>query len=84
MREHKPNEELIAGLFNFAPAVSHSIWAEDVSEPIEPFFSQFRCDTCGSELAGNRHFATATIGPKHTNARETLEICEDCYLYFFT
>ena len=83
-QEHRPDEQLIAGLFNFAPKMTRSIWAEDGQEPAASFFSPFRCDTCGTDLAGLRYYVTATIGPKHTNARETLELCEDCYLYFFT
>ena len=76
--EHKPDKKLIATYFNFSPQRDLA-----TNELLGPFFSKFTCHTCGSELAGNRYYCTATIGKKHTNLREKLEICEDCYLYFF-
>ncbi len=77
MEEHKPDEKLISTYFNFSPTTNSD------GENLEPFFSSFACQACGSKLGGNRHYCSATIGKKHTNPREKLEICEDCYLYFF-
>ena len=84
MIEHKPNENLIAGYHNFSPVRGVSVWKGEGGELPGPFFSSFACHTCGTKEAGNRFYCTATIGTKHSNEREKLEICEDCYLYFFT
>lgn len=81
--EHKPDEKLIAGYYNFSSVMSTSVWKGEGGELLEPFFSTFACHTCGTKLAGNRYYCTATIGKAHTNPREKLEICKDCYLYFF-
>jgi len=81
--KHKPKEELIAGYYNFSPARSVSIWKGQGGELLDPFFSEFPCQTCGTKLAGNRYYCSATIGKKHSDTREKLEICEDCYLHFF-
>ena len=77
--EHTPDKKLIATYFNFSPIA-------DVldNELIGSFFSTFACHTCGSKLAGDRYYCSATIGKKHNNPREKLEICVDCYVYFFT
>jgi len=77
--KHKPNEKLIATYYNFSPGC-----LKTTGENPPPFFSRFSCQTCGDSKAGARYYCTATIGREHTNPRETLEICEDCYLYFFT
>lgn len=82
--KHKPDKKLIAELYNFSPTVGRSVWAGEGGEPLDPFFSMFPCQACGSILAGDRYYCSATIGKKHTNAREKLEICMDCYLYFFS
>ena len=77
--KHIPNESLIAGYYNFSPVVNLTD-----RQANEPFFGGWPCDTCGSKLAGDRFYCTATRGQKHTGIRETFEICTDCYLYFFT
>lgn len=77
--EHKPDEKLTATYFNFSPVYDLSD-----NEALDSFFSSFACQTCGDTLAGDRHYVSATIGKVHTNPREKLEICKDCYLYFFT
>ncbi|HUV63530.1 MAG TPA: hypothetical protein VMW24_06495 [Sedimentisphaerales bacterium] len=77
--KHKPDSKLIEAFFNFSPC--HNL---SDNEMLEPFFSNFACHTCGSTLSGNRHYCTATIGKAHGNPREKLEICEDCFLYFFS
>ncbi len=76
---HKPNAMLIATYFNFSPTTG---LADD--ERLDPFFSGFACHTCGTELAGNRHYCTATIGEAHSGPREKLEVCTDCFQFFFT
>jgi len=81
---HRPDPKLIATYFNFSPVRGLSVWADEEEELLDPFFSKFACQTCGSELAGNRYYCDATIGKKPTNPRERLEICTDCYEYFFT
>jgi len=78
MAEHRPDEKLTATYFNFSPI--KGFFDNDLSAP---FFSQFACQTCGNNKAGKRFFCSATIGKAHTNKREKLEICEDCYGYFF-
>lgn len=78
-QEHRPDEKLTATYFNFSPMTGIS---DD--EILDPFFSNFACHTCGSVLAGNRHYASATIGKAHSGPREKLEICVDCFEYFFT
>lgn len=77
--QFKPDAELTATYFNFLPC--HN-WFD--REMLEPFFSCFACQTCGNKLHGNRYYCTATIGKAHTNPREKLEICTDCFQYFFT
>ncbi len=76
---HKPDEKLIATYYNFYPQ-------RDFHDNglLGPFFSNFACHTCRTTLAGDRYYCTATIGPKHTDTREKLEICVDCYQYFFS
>jgi hypothetical protein len=64
------------GLYNFWPRTEGNLFKID--------FSTASCDTCGSLLAGERYFAGATKGKKHTNKQVKLEICRDCYEYFFT
>ena len=78
MTKHKPDEKLIATYYNFSPV-------RDLTdnELLGSFFSGFACHTCGSILVGNRYYCTATIGKKHTDPREKLEVCVDCYEYFF-
>ena len=78
MTTHEPDERLTATYFNFSPVRGCN------GELLDRFFSTFACHTCGNELAGDRYYCTATIGPKHTDEREKLEICTDCYLYFFS
>lgn len=82
--EHKPDKDLIAGYYNFSPVRGMSVWKGEGGELLDPFFSMFACQTCGCNEGGNRYYCTATIGKAHTNPREKLEICEDCYLYFFS
>jgi len=82
MTEHKPDAKLISTYYNFSPVLN--LIDGDGENLCEPFFSSFACETCGSELAGNRYYCTATIGKLHTNPREKLEICVDCFEYFFT
>ena len=82
-KEHKPDEKLIATYFNFSPVRGLSVWNGESGELLDPFFSKFACHTCGSKLAGDRYYCTATIGKEHTGPREKLEICTDCYEYFF-
>ena len=82
--EHKLDEHLIAGYYNFSPVRGVSVWRGEGGELLAPFFSKFACQTCGSKLAGDRYYCTATIGKVHTNPREKLEICTDCYEWFFT
>lgn len=62
----------LKGLYNLSPVAT------------EPYFSACSCECCGSELAGDRYEVTATIGKKHTNPRQPLLICVDCFLYLFT
>jgi hypothetical protein len=76
--QHKPKEWLIATYYNFSPVRDLD------NELLGPFFSPFACQTCGDTDAGDRYFCTATIGKLHTDPREKLEICRDCYLYFFS
>lgn len=78
-QQHKPDEKLTATYYNFSPC--HNLTSDEM---LDTFFSCFACQTCGSKLHGDRHYCTATIGKAHTNLREKLEICTDCYLYFFT
>lgn len=75
---HKPDKNLTATYYNFSP-----VCGDFSGEPTEPFFSRYACETCGTVLHGNRHYCTATIGKAHTNIREKLEICIDCFEYFF-
>ena len=77
-QQHKPDEKLTTGYFNFSPV--HDL---SDNEMLAPFFSSFACQTCGSTLAGNRHYCSATIGKAHANPREKLEICDNCFEYFF-
>ena len=83
MIERKPDEKLVAGLYNFSAVAGKSVWGGEGGELLDPFFSEFACQACGSKLAGDRYYCTATIGKKHTDPREKLEVCVDCYLYFF-
>lgn len=78
-QQHKPNVVLTATYYNFSSC-------RDLTdgEMLGPFFSRFACETCGTVLHGNRHYCTATIGKAYTNIREKLEICTDCFQYFFT
>lgn len=76
---HKPDKNLTATYYNFSP-----VCGDFSGEPTEPFFSRFACETCGTALYGNRHYCTATIGKAHKNTREKLEICTDCFEYFFS
>jgi len=84
MTTHKPDEKLIAGYYNFSPVRGMSVWEGEGGELLGPFFSKFACHTCGTKLAGDRYYCTATIGKKITDTREKLEVCTDCYLYFFS
>lgn len=77
-KTHKPNAELIATYSNFSPA--RDLTDDEIAEP---FFSRYGCETCGSKLFGQRHYCTATIGSAHTGPIEKLEICTDCFEYFF-
>lgn len=77
-RQHKPDEKLTATYFNFSPIRNLTD-----NEILDSFFSRFACHTCGSKLYGNRHYCSATIGKAHTGPREKLEICTDCFQYFF-
>lgn len=77
--EHRPDEKLIANYFNFSPMQGFAD-----NDLLAPFFSQYACQTCGNTKAGTRYYCSATIGKAHTNIREKLEVCEDCYLYFFS
>ena len=76
--EHIPNELFVAGYFNFSPVVGLS--DEQINSP---FFGRWPCDTCGSTLAGDRFYCSATTCQKHTGKREIFEICTNCYQYFF-
>ena len=78
MIKHKPDKKLIATLFNFSPILNL------IDGDGEPFFSKSACQTCGSKLAGDRYHCTATIGRRHRNPWIALEICVDCFEYFFT
>ncbi len=81
---NKPDKKLIATYFNFSPVQGLSVWAGESGELLDPFFSNFACHTCRTTLAGDRYYCTATMGPKHTDTIEKLEICVDCYQYFFS
>lgn len=70
----KRNENL-KGLYNLSPLAK---------EPYEPYFSACGCEICGSELAGNRYEIIGIKGKKHTDPKEVLSVCTDCYLYLFT
>lgn len=61
----------LVGMFNFAPSA------------VLPYFGKAPCECCKSELAGNRYEFTATVGKQHTNKRETVVCCVDCYEYLF-
>ena len=63
----------LKGLYNLSPVTNN-----------EPYFSACGCECCGSELAGDKYEAIATRGKKHTDPKEVLLICVDCYLYLFT
>ena len=76
---HIPNPALIVGFSNFSP-----VRGLPSKELLDPFFSSFACQTCGDKKAGNRYYCSATIGKRHDGTKEKLEICEDCYLYFFS
>lgn len=62
----------LKGLYNLSP------------NTIEPYFSACSCDCCNSKLTGDRYEMVATRGKKHTDPKETLSICVDCYLYLFS
>lgn len=81
---HKPDPKFIAGYHNFSPVRGLSVWNGEGGELLDPFFSSFACQTCGVKEAGNRYYCTATIGLNLTDEIEKLEICVDCYLYFFS
>lgn len=83
MADHKPDEKLIAGYYNWNPCYTRSVWKDEPEELLLPFFSRFACQTCGSELAGDRYYATATEGKNITDKREQFEICVDCFVHFF-
>lgn len=62
----------LQGLYNLSPVAT------------EPYFSACGCDACGSELAGDRYEIIGIRGKKHTDPKEVLLVCVDCYLYLFT
>lgn len=76
-KTHKPSDELMATYYNFSPIIDLD------NELLDPFFSSFACQTCGDKLAGDRYYCMATIGKAHIGVREKLEICVDCYQYYF-
>lgn len=45
----------------------------------EPSFNSYRCDSCNSDLGGDRHPAHIIYANGDTNC---IEICTDCLLYF--
>ena len=61
----------LTGMFNFAPVAK------------EPFFSKSPCECCKSKLGGERYEFTATVGKKHTDKRELIVCCVDCYMVIF-
>ena len=76
---HKPDEKLIGELYNFS-----CITGFNPADLLNPFFSKIPCDACGSKLFGDRHHCSATQGKPHISPRKKLEVCVDCYEYFFT
>ena len=63
----------LAGLYNLSPGTT-----------IGPYFSWSSCECCGSRLGGDRYDIIAIRGKKHTDPKETLSVCVDCFVYLFT